>query len=87
MCKILPYSSASHNKWPSSAMFQMFYDNETILENPIDILPNTFTHQNTPNDFFETNSDTMHKLGEPDIYYLMNELWFRLNNITRANVI
>ena len=45
----------------------MFYDNETILENPIDILPNTFTHQNTPNDFIETNSDTMHKLGKKSI--------------------
>jgi len=46
-----------------AAATKMFYDNETILENPIDILPNTFTHQNTPNDFFETNSDTMHKLA------------------------
>ena len=56
----------------------MFYDNETIVENPIDILPNTFTHQNTPNDFFETNSDTMQKLGKPTFIINMNEFQFQL---------
>ena len=41
----------------------MFYDNETEIPQLHELLPNPFTHTHNPNDFFESNTDTMQQLG------------------------